>query len=250
MPGVFSRSANGLSGFEKRTWRSWHHTTMGTHAWTVAPGYSEIEVGVEWDRSPDGSHALVVPAFLKIGFDPRTQLGLLTSLNRPSGTSIGVGDFTIFLKYRLADHLPLLGAVAVIPAVKLPTGAASRGTTTTDGSIFLVSSNQIGGFSLDVNAGYTLRSGNGTKAPRDATLWTVAVGGPLHGPWGLAAEGFGFPATGGPAGAPNAVAVLAGPTLAVSPRWTLDLGAILHLRGRQPDALYFGFVHNVGRPFP
>jgi hypothetical protein len=221
--------------------------TVATHAWTVAPGYLELETGVEGDRNPDGSHAVVTPTLLKIGLGARTQLGLLTSLNRPPGTTLGVGDFTVMLKQRLADHVPLLGAVAVIPGVKLPTGAGARGTGTTDWSLLFVSSNQFGALALDVNASYTRRSGHGTSVPRNATLWTVSAGLPLGGPFGMVLELFGLPATQGPAGAPGTVAVLAGPTLAVRPWLSLDLGAIVHLRGPQPDALYAGLVYNLGR---
>jgi hypothetical protein len=221
--------------------------TVATHAWTVAPGVLELETGVEWDRNRDASHALSTPTLLKIGIAARTQLGLQWSLSRPPGTPLGPGDFIIVLKQRLADSLPVLGAFAVIPSVKFPTGGQSRGTGTTDWSLLLVSSNQLGPVSLDVNVGYTRRSGDGTLAPKDATLWTVSAGIPLAGPLGLAAEAFGLPATTGPAGAAGSVALLTGPTLALHPWWIVDLGVIVHLTGPQPDALYTGMVYNFGR---
>lgn len=221
--------------------------TVATHAWAVAPGWVELETGVEWDRNPDASHTLVTPTLLKIGLGRRTQLGLIGSLTRPPTASLGVGDFGLVLKQRLADHVPILGAVALIPGLKLPTGDRSHGTGTTDWSLVLVSSNQLGSLSLDLNAGYTRRSGDGLRVPRVATLWTVSTGVPLAGPIGLAAEVFGLPATGGPAGASGTVALLAGPTLTVRPWLTLDLGGIVHLRGPQPDALYCGLVYNLGR---
>jgi hypothetical protein len=224
--------------------------TVATHAWTIAPGYFELESGVEWDRYPDASHGLVTPTLLKIGIAARTQLGLLGSLSHPPGGRVGSGDFTVLLKQRLADHLPLLGAVAVIPGLKFPTGSLSRGTGTTDWSVLLVSSNQLGAVSLDVNAGYTRRSGDGTRAPRDASLWTIAIGAPLAGPLGLTAEVFGNPATSGPAGAASTVGFLAGPTLAVRPSLTLDCGAIIRVHGSQPNALYAGLVYNLGRVRP
>jgi hypothetical protein len=85
-----------------------------------------------------------------------------------------------------------------------------RGSGTTDRSLLLVSSNQLGAVSLDVNVGYKRRSGDGTLAPRNATLWTVSAGIPLAGPLSLAAEVFGLPATSGPAGTPGTVAILRG----------------------------------------
>ena len=221
--------------------------TVATHAWTVAPRYLELETGVEWDRNPDASHTVLTPTLLKIGIAARTQLGLQANLNQPPGASLGVGDVAIVLKQRLADSLPVLGAFAVIPSVKFSTGGLSHGTGTTDWSLLLVSSNQLGPVSLDVNVGFARRSGDGTSVPRTATLWTVSTGTTISGALGLAAEVFGLPATSGPAGARGAVAVLAGPILAVRPWVTLDLGAIVHLRGPQPDALCLGMVYNLGR---
>ena len=213
----------------------------------MAPGYLELESGVEWDRNTDGSHALTTPTELKLGLAPRIQLALQGSVNRPPQASFGVGDVALVLKYRLADHLPILGAFAVLPGLKLPVGTRDHGTTTTDLSILLVSSRQLGAASIDLNVGYTRRSGDGSRAPRNATVWTASVGLPVRGALGVAAELFGYPRTTGPTGSPGTAAILAGPTFTIGPQWTLDLGAIVHLRGPQPDALYLGMVYNIGK---
>ena len=223
--------------------------TVATHAWTVAPGYAEVETGVEWDDNRDGTHQLSTPTLLKIGLTARTQLGVATQLDRASGSGIGVGDLSLVLKYRVADHLPVLGALAIIPTLKLPTGASMYGTGTTDVSALLVSSHSLGDLSVDVNLGFTHRFGDASRAPRNATMWTVSAGLPLVGPLGATAEVFGFPATRGPAGSPGTVALLAGPTLVIRPWWVVDIGGILHLSGPQPDALYAGLVYNIGRVF-
>ena len=220
--------------------------TVATHAWTVAPGYAEVEVGIEWDHNPSGTTALETPTLLKIGLARRLQLGLAASLTRPPASGLGVSDLTVGLKVRLANDLPIVGALAVLPSVKLPTANPAHGTGTTDGTLLLISSHQLGHMSLDINFGYTRRSGDGARAPRSATLWTSSAGVPLAGAVGLAVEVYGYPRTGGPAGSAGIVALLAGPTLSLRPRWTADLGGILPLRGPQPDALYTGFVYNLG----
>jgi len=221
--------------------------TVATHAWSVAPGYAELEAGIERDWSPDGTHAFSTPVELKIGLAHRMQLGLLGSLVGPPGQALGPGDLTIALKYRLAEGLPLLGAFAVLPSVKFPTADRLHGTGTTDASLLLISSHELGPVSLDVNLGYTRRSGDGSRAPKNASVWTAAIGAPIRGPLGLAAELFGFPGTSGPAGAKGSVALLGGPTLVLHPWWTLDAGGILRLRGPQADAFYAGLVYNLGR---
>jgi hypothetical protein len=221
--------------------------TVATHAYAVAPGYLEIESGIELDRNPDHSHTLGTPTVLKVGLAPKVQLGIQTTLVRPPGFGLGVGDLTLALKLRLADHLPVLGAFAILPSVKLPVADADHGTGTTDGSLLLISSHTLGPVSLDVNVGYTRRSGNGSAAPKSSTVWTVAAGFPLGGDLGFATEVFGFPRTSGAAGADGTVALLGGPTVNLRNWLTVDAGVIIQLSGPQPDALYAGLVANLGR---
>ena len=76
----------------------------------------------------------------------------------------------------------------------------------------MISSHDLSGVALDINAGYTRRSGNGSQAPRSATLWTVSLGGPFAGAFGWVFECYGYPGTSGPAGQAPIVAILAGPT--------------------------------------
>ncbi len=100
---------------------------------------------------------------------------------------------------------------------------------------------------MDVNFGYTRRSGDGSVAPRNATLWAIAAGAPVDGGIAITAELFGYPRTTGPAGAKGTVALLGGPVFTLHPWWTLDIGGILKLSGPQADAIYVGGVYNFGR---
>jgi hypothetical protein len=224
--------------------------TVATHAGTVAPGWIEFEVGGEYDRYDGGAHGVTAPLVAKIGVARRLQLTVMESIAWPPGASAaGVGDVAAGLKWRIAEDAPLLGDVALLPILKLPAGSASAGTGTgtTDVTLIVISSHAFGPYSLDVNAGYTRRSGSGVAAPRDATLWTVSAGGPLRGALGWTGEVYGYPATSGPAGAKAIVALLGGPTFLVR-RWlALDAGVILPLTGPQPRALYVGAVYNAGR---
>lgn len=224
--------------------------TVATHAGTVAPGWIEIEWGGELDRYADRSHGAGLPITTKIGLGSRVQFSVFGSALRPPGHgSLGAGDFAVGLKWRLADDAPVLGRFAVLPSVKFPTGSAASGTgtDTTDASVLLISSHDLGPVALDINAGYTRRSGDGLTVPRHATLWTVSLGGPAVGVVGWVAEVYGLPPASGPAGGDNLVAVLIGPTLAAR-RWlTLDGGIITPLRGPKPHAVYCGAVWNLGR---
>jgi Putative MetA-pathway of phenol degradation len=225
--------------------------TVATHAGTVAPGWVELEAGVQRDNL-HAAHAFFTPTVLKIGIVPRVQLELASSFVHLSGSNAsysGIGDASAALKWRIVDNAPLLGDFAVQPQLKLPSGSAQHGTGTgtTDVGLLLISSHQFGDYALDINAGYTRRSGNGTQAPRDATLWTVSAGGPVHEWLGWVAEVFGFPGTTGPAGGPGTVAFLTGPTFQVEKWIVLDLGAIVPLGGPAPHSFYAGLTWNIGK---
>ena len=227
--------------------------TVATHAFTVAPGWVELEIGGERDAVAGGT-LVSTPATLKIGLAPRAQLGLVLDSFHPSAGAVGApgfGDAAVDVKLRLVDDAPVVGAFAILPSLKLPTGslAAGSGTGTTDAGLLLISSHRFGPYSLDINVGATRRTGRGAgqATPRTATLWTTSLGTPLAGPFGYAAEIYGYPGTGGPAGVPPIVAFLTGPTLSIETWLAADAGVIVPLHGPQPRAAYAGMVWNIGR---
>jgi hypothetical protein len=225
--------------------------TVATHAGTVAPGWVEIEVGGEYDRAYDQvEDAFLTPIVVKLGVTRRTQLNVYGSAVRPPGSgTFGVGDISAGLKWRIADNLPILGRVAVLPILKLPTGSTGSGdgTGTVDETLLLISSHDIGPVELDVNVGFTHRSGNGDVAPRTATLWTISFGGPGVGDVGWVAEVYGYPRTAGRAGQDSVVSVLCGPTVSARQWLSFDAGVIVPITGPAAHALYFGGVWNIGR---
>lgn len=225
--------------------------TVATHAGTVAPGWVEIEAGVERDNL-HGAHTFFTPTVLKFGLAPRLQLELASSFVHLSGrtpTYSGIGDASAALKWRIVEKAPVLGDFALQPSLKLPAGSAvhGTGTGTTDVGMLLISSHDLGEIALDINVGYTRRSGDGSHSPRDATLWTVSSGGPLYKSLGFAAEVFGFPRTTGPAGSDGTVAFLTGPTFTAAKWIVIDAGAIIPLAGPQAHAFYAGLTWNFGK---
>ncbi len=223
--------------------------TVATHAGTVAPGWLEIETGGEFDRYADRSRGGSVPTLFKIGLAPRLQLSVQTPVIRVAGTNnTGFGDASMGLKWRIREDAPVLGDVAVLPAIKFPTGstATGAGTGTTDVSLLFISSHQLGAVAMDLNAGVTRRIGDGQNAPRTSTVWTASFGGPLAGRLGFSAEIYGYPATSGPAGADSIIAFLAGPTWTARDWLVFDAGIIVKLTGEQPRAICAGLTWNVG----
>ena len=93
-----------------------------------------------------------------------------------------LGDIGVGVKWRLVDDAPVLGDFAVLPSSSFRL-ARRRG----DGHrhdrrlLLLISSHEFGPVAMDINAGYTRRSGDGSGAPKNATLWTASFGGPSVG---------------------------------------------------------------------
>ena len=224
--------------------------TVATHAGTMAPGWIEIEAGTEFDRYADRSRGAVAPILAKVGLAPRLQLEVQAPVVWPAGTSTtGIGDLSIGLKWRFLEAASPVGNLAILASVKAPSGSAdsATGTGTTDLNLLFISSHKIGPVAMDLNAGYTRRDGDGTFAPRSASVWTASFGGPAVGSLGWVAEVYGYPATSGPAGADSTVAFLVGPTIQVREWLVLDVGAIVPIAGPQPRALYAGVTYNVGK---
>jgi len=226
--------------------------SISTHAWTVAPGWIEIEGGTEFDNYPGHVHGQTAPLVAKIGLTQRTQFEVATPIVHAQQLHIAAGDLLLGVKWRLIEDAPVVATLAVFPIVKFPTGSTAEdaGTGTTDFGVVIISSRSLGALSLDLNVGLTHRMGHDDLAPRNSSLWTMSFGGPLYGPIGWGAELFGFPPTSGPAGDRAVVATLFGPTMKVRGWLVLDTGVIVPIAGPQPKAIYAGVVYNIGRLVP
>jgi hypothetical protein len=225
--------------------------SVATHAGTVAPGWIELEIGATFARADGKSRGAAAPLTAKIGLASRWQLTIGGSIAAPDEGEAGVGDLNVAVKYRFAESR-VLGRLAIMPNLKLPTGSQDRGTgvDTTDGSLVMISSRSIGPVSLDLNAAYTRRSGNGTIAARNATIWAISFGGPAIGPIGWGAELSGTLRTTGPSGGPATYVLLAGPTFSITSWLALDAGFSVQLNEDHPYQINFGGVWNVGKIWP
>jgi hypothetical protein len=199
--------------------------TVATHAGTVARGYVEFETGLEADRGPGSANNHITTLATKVGLAPRVQLSVFVSGSTPDGGRTGFGDAAVGVKWRLVEDHPVLGDFAVLPIVKLPTGSVARGTGTgsTDASLWLVSSRDLGPVHLDMNLAYTWRSSD-ANAPREQWLWTASFSGTIGGPVGWEAEWYGYPGT---AGSAVTSGLLLGPTWQVRATTVLDAGIIV-----------------------
>jgi hypothetical protein len=226
--------------------------TVATHAYAVLPGTFEVESGVQWQRPVPTTGVLSSPTLLKIGLGRRVQLDIAPGwlwAGEDGSRVAGVADLAVGIKWQVAKDLPVLADFAVQPMLKFATGSSDKGTgtDTTDVSILLISSRSIGPVALDLNVGYTRRSGDGTAIPVDSTLWAVSTGFPVAGRLGWVAEVFGYPGTSGPAGYKPIVAFLTGPTVTLKPTVVVDTGVILDISHYGGNAWYAGATWNIAR---
>jgi hypothetical protein len=229
--------------------------SIATHAHTIAPGYVEIETGIQGLHAGAAATEYDTPSLVKFGLASHLQLDVyegVTALRQTGQNAFGIGDISAGVKWRILDGAPIFGDFALQSTVKFPTGSAAKGTGTgtTDVNLLLISSNQLGPVSLDVNVGFTRRSGDESVVPNRATLWTVSFGLPVAGRAGWVAEMFGFPGTAGPTGVQPIVGLTMGPTFALRRDLVLDCGAILRIAGPQATTLYGGLTWNIGRLTP
>jgi len=222
--------------------------TVATHAYTIAPGWTELESGLELDRLGT-AHVFSTPTTLKLGLASHLQVEMSAAWIRlsDSATVSGAGDLLLALKWRIADSLPVIGDFAIQPAVRIPTGSDAIGAHAVVGSLLLISSQHYGPVEVDANLGWFTRLSERGDAPYTATLWTVSAGTPVHGALGWTAEVFGFPGTHGAAGTAPYVGFLTGPTFTVREWLVLDAGGIIPLSGPQAHAFYAGLTWNLGR---
>lgn len=222
--------------------------TVATHAHTVAPGYVEIESGIEGDRAGAGKRAYFAPTVTKIGLTSHLQLNVSTPVvfSGP-GQSTGIGDVGVGLKWRVLDDNPVLGDFALLPSLKIPSGSVSdnTGTGTYDVGITVIASYDIAGVAMDLNAAYSRIGSTATTSSSKAALWTASFGAPVAGKLSWVLEFFGQPTIDG-SGAPSTAAILTGPTYLVMPSLNLDVGLIAPFRGDIPNAIYAGIVWNLG----
>lgn len=220
--------------------------SVATHAATVAPGWLEVEGGIERPRDDGRFGDTTVPLALKVGLASQAQLTVAPSLARPAGGSVALEAMNAGVKYRLTDHAPVFGAVAVLPSVTMPAGSA-RDMDEDAVGLLLISSRTLGAVSVDLNAGYTRRRGDGSRAPRHESLWAASAGGPLSGRVSWMGEVSGSPRTSGPAGRARVVNSVVGVNAAVTPFLVLDVAAFVPLAGDDAFTVMSGAVWNVGR---
>jgi len=216
--------------------------TVATHAYTVAPGYAELEQGARAFGLNGLGEGTAWDVNLKIGVRPGVQLGLFGAGYLRTGAGSGVGDVGLSLK--ASRVISPRASIALVPAMTLPSGDAGRGLGAgrTLGSLAgVLSADLAEGFHFDANAGPV---GIGAGRPQWFTSLGLAHEG--VGPAAMAFELFDF--TAGAAG-PRQRGFLAALMVTVAEWVVVDGGGVRGLVGGTPDQLFVGMTTNLGRIF-
>lgn len=216
--------------------------TVATHAYTVAPGFAELEQGARAFGVSGLGEGSAWDLNLKIGLRPGLQLGFFGPGYVRTGAGAGVGDVGWSLK--ASRVISPKASIAMVPAVTVPTGDAGRGLGAGRalGSLVGVFSADLpGGFHFDANAGPV-----GIGAGRSQWFTSVGLAHGGVGPVGVAFELFDF--TGGGVGTRQR-GLLAAVMVTVADWVVLDAGGVRGLVDGTPDQLFLGMTTNVGRIF-
>src|SRR5216117_176174 len=217
--------------------------TFATHAYTVAPGYIELEQGVRVQGADDLSDATAWDYNLKIGLARGVQLAFFGTGFMRTAAGTGPGDVGTTLK--LSTAVSTRTTVALAPSVTFATGDASagRGAGRAQGALLAVASvDAPWKIHVDLNLG-PVALGTGGSPLR----WFHSVGAAVGaGPYGLAGEAYGYTAG---AGEPAQWGALGAVTVRPAQWVVVDAGGSVGLWRDTPDLVFVGLTTNLGRVF-
>ena len=226
-----------------------YRPSVSTPAALSAPGWLEIEAGVQHEH--DGSRAWrdSVPATLKVAFTPDwgLRIGADAWVRQRDGNNArlsGVGDTAVVLKRRFAvDDANAFGLEAAVVA---PTARRGLGDGQAAYGINAIYSGDFGRWHTDVNVVATRSGGVDAGVSRLQWLGAAALSTSLDEHWGVVGELSGTNQRGVDATRQFLVAA----SYNVSKRLVLDAGAARSLRSGSPIwSAFTGFTWLAARLF-
>jgi hypothetical protein len=201
-----------------------YRPSVSTPAALSAPGWLEVEAGVQRSRADDPQRRDTLPYTLKLAFTPDWGIRIggdaVVRERAADGTRrSGAGDTTIVLKRRFGiDDASAFGAEL---GVKLPTARSELGSGHSDVGLNGIYSSDFGsGWHVDLNATATHLGGAepGTSAWQKG--WAAALSRNLSDKWGAVAELSGTQR----GGAGRTTQALVATSYSISPAMVADVG--------------------------
>jgi hypothetical protein len=215
-----------------------YRPSVATPAALSAPGWLEIEAGLQFERGADDAHRDSLPYTLKLAFTPDwgVRLGGEAWVRQADDNSpqvVGFGDTSIVLKRRFAVNDA--SAFGLEAGVTLPTGHRGISSGKSDYSLNSIYSADIGSYHTDLNLEATRVGAVDPGVSRAQTLWAASLSKALSDRWGLTGEFSGTNQHGVEATSQFLFAASYG----VSKRLVLDAGLARSIRPGAPDRSVF-----------
>jgi hypothetical protein len=168
-----------------------YRPSVATPADLPAPGWPELEAGIQWAKGGDTARSQSSPVTFKLAWNESWAILIGTDIHDwqrayDGGTAHSGGDTTLTLKYRLPvdEHLALGAELGVA----LPTARPPIGTGATDWGVNGIASFDYPGVHVDLNiAGAHQGAVDAGQGPWQGG-WAIAASHPLNDQFGVTGE--------------------------------------------------------------
>lgn len=227
-----------------------YRPSVSTPAALSAPGWLEIEAGLQHDHGAAGSRRDSVPTTFKLAFSPdwgiRIGQEAWVRQGDDSGRVSGIGDTSVVLKRRFeVDDKQAFGLEA---GVTVPTGrrGIGSGSGKPDYGLNAIYSADLGDWHIDLNLATTRLGQADPGAARGQLLWAASLSQALNDRWGVLGEFSGTHQS----GAESTRQFLFAASFNVGKSLTLDAGAARILRSGAPVwSAFTGFTWLAAKLF-
>lgn len=226
-----------------------YRPSVSTPAALSAPGWVELEAGVQRAHGAAGARRDTLPYTVKLAFsaDWGVRIGgdAWVRQRDESGQRLaGGGDSSVVLKRRFSvDDASAFGLEA---GATFPTARSGLGSAKSDYSVNAIYSADLGDFHTDLNLVATRIGQIDPGAGRTQLLWAAALSKSLGERWGVVGELSGTRQR----GVDGSAQLLGAVSYNVSKALALDAGVARSIRSGTPDwSVFTGFTLLLGRLF-
>ena len=229
-----------------------YRPTVSTPAALSAPGWLEVESGLQGVDAGGSTHRDSLPYSLKLAFSPDWGVRIggeawVQNPVAPGDRVSGLGDTSLVLKRRFAVNDQAAFGLEIGVIAPTARGGDHSGSGKTDYTATGIYSIDFAhSLHADFNAGVTQLGATNPATSRRQALWAAAVQEGLSEKWGIVAELSGTRQ----AGVPRMAQILAGATFSPGKRVTWDLGLVRGMTAATPTwGVFIGSTFLVSRLF-
>ena len=168
-----------------------YRPSVATPADLPAPGWPELEAGVQWAKGGDTARSFSAPVTFKLAWSERWGVVIGTDAydwqrNDDGSTAHSIGDTSVNLKFKLPINDTL--ALGLQGGPTLPTASSAVGSGKTDWGINAIASLDYPAIHVDLNAAAVRLGSVDEGQGRTQGVWAVAASHPLNDRFGVTGE--------------------------------------------------------------